>query len=103
MAQEYYYKKQVVEIFEFDEDFLERLEAEELIHAVELAPGHEPVFPMAEVERIRIISNLMHDLEVNLPGVEVIMGMRENMILMQRQFDRILEILVQELKGRIPR
>lgn len=103
MAEDYYYRKQVVEIFEFDEDFLDRLEAEDLVHSVELVPGREPVFPIEEVERIRIISNLMRELEVNLPGVEVILGMRENMILMQRQFDRILEILVEELKGRFPR
>jgi hypothetical protein len=31
------------------------------------------------------------------------MGMRENMILMQRQFNRILEILVEELKDRFPK
>jgi hypothetical protein len=33
--------------------------------------------------------------------VEVILEMRENMIRMQRQFDVILETLVQELKGRL--
>jgi hypothetical protein len=31
----------------------------------------------------------------------VILEMRENMIRMQRQFDVILETLVQELKGRL--
>ncbi len=103
MAENFYYRKQVIEIFECDEDFLHKLEAEELVRAEELVPGQEPVFPMREVERIRIISNLMRDLEVNLAGVEVILGMRENMILMQRQFDRILELLVTELKGRFPR
>lgn len=103
MAEDFYYRKQVIEIFECDEDFLHKLEAEELVHAEELLPGHEPVFPMREVERIRIISNLMRDLDVNLAGVEVILGMRENMMLMQRQFDRILEMLVAELKGRFPK
>jgi MerR family transcriptional regulator/heat shock protein HspR len=103
MAEDFYYRKQVIEIFEFDEDFLQRLEVEELVHAEELVPGQEPVFPRREVERIRIISNLMRELDVNLAGVEVILGMRENMILMQRQFDQILEILVTELKGRFPK
>jgi MerR family transcriptional regulator/heat shock protein HspR len=103
MPEEFFYRKQVVEIFEFDEDFLNQLESEDLIHSVEVTPGQEPVFPVGEVERIRIIANLMRDLEVNLPGVEVIMGMRENMILMQRQFNRILEILVEELKDRFPK
>ena len=102
MAPEYYYRRQIIEIFEFDEGFLDRLEAEDLIHSIEAASEPERVFPPDQVERIRIINNLMQGLEVNLPGVEVIMAMRENMIRMQRQFDEILDILVQELKGRMP-
>jgi hypothetical protein len=33
--------------------------------------------------------------------VEVILEMRENMILMQRQFDQILDAMVRELKSRL--
>ncbi len=40
---------------------------------------------------------------MNLPGVEVILEMRENMIRMQRQFDQILEAIVKELKVRLGR
>lgn len=101
MADNYYYRKQVIEIFEFEEGFLTQLEAEELVHTVEVESGGEKVFPVDQVERLRIISNLVRDLEVNLPGVEVILAMRENMILMQRQFDKILEALVAELKERV--
>jgi MerR family transcriptional regulator, heat shock protein HspR len=100
MADDYYYRKQVIEIFDFEEGFLAELEAEELVHSVEVEVGGERVFPLDQVERLRIISNLVRDLEVNLPGVEVILVMRENMILMQRQFDKIIEALVTELKGR---
>jgi len=102
MAQDYYYRKEIIEIFECDENFIDELEAEDLVHSVEKASGQERVFPVDQVERIRIINNLMRDLEVNLAGVEVILAMRENMILMQRQFQEILEILVRELKGRFP-
>ncbi|MBM3300320.1 MAG: MerR family transcriptional regulator [Deltaproteobacteria bacterium] len=98
MAPEYYYRKQIIEIFGLEEEFLALLEAEELIRALELEPGQERVFPPDQVERLRIISNLMKELEVNLPGVEVILEMRQNMIQMQRQFDEILAALVQELK-----
>ncbi len=101
MAQEYYYKKQVIEIFSVDERFLDELEAEDLICSSELEAGSEKVFPPDQVERIRIILNLVEDLEVNLPGVEVILEMRENMMRMQRQFDKILELLVRDLKGRL--
>ncbi len=102
MATDYYYRRQVIEIFKVDEDFLDILEAEELIHPVQVESAQEKVFPPDEVERIRIINNLVNDLEVNLPGVEVILEMRENLIRMQRQFDQILETLVKELKNRLP-
>ena len=103
MGDEYYYRKQVIEIFELEESFLSELEEEDLIRTVEVETYSEKVFPMDQVERVRIIANLVRDLEVNLPGVEVILAMRENMILMQRQFDNIIETLVAELKGRLDR
>lgn len=102
MAQEYYYRHQVIEIFGLDEKFLEELEAEELIRSLELEPSRERVFSVREVERIRIIANLVKQLDVNLPGVEVILEMRANMIRMQHQFDEILSNLVKELKTRLP-
>jgi MerR family transcriptional regulator, heat shock protein HspR len=102
MAQNYYYRRQILEIFEVEERFLDILEEEELVCPVQEESTHEKVFPLDQVERIRIISNLVNDLEVNLPGVEVIMEMRENLIRMQRQFDQILETLVKELKTRLP-
>ncbi len=102
MAQNYYYRRQIIEIFEVDESFLDTLEAEALVKPVREESTHEKVFPPDQVERIRIINNLVNDLEVNLAGVEVIMEMRENLIRMQRQFDQILERLVKELKNRLP-
>jgi MerR family transcriptional regulator, heat shock protein HspR len=99
---DYYYRKQVMEIFQCDDIFLKRLEEEDLVHSVKVEPIEEKVFPPDQVERIRIICNLIEELEVNLPGVEVILGMRENMILMQNQFQEILAALVAELKTRLP-
>jgi MerR family transcriptional regulator, heat shock protein HspR len=101
MALNFYYRKQVIEIFEVDESFLDTLEAEDLVHPVQEESTREKVFPPDQVERIRIINNLVNDLEVNLAGVEVIMEMRENLMRMQRQFDQILETLVKELKTRL--
>jgi MerR family transcriptional regulator/heat shock protein HspR len=102
MAQNYYYRGQIIEIFEVDESFLDALEAEDLVQPVREESTQEKVFPLDQVERIRIINNLVNDLEVNFAGVEVIMEMRENLIRMQRQFDQILERLVKELKTRLP-
>ena len=101
MAQQYYLRRQVIETFGFEEDFLVELETEELIYTVKVDTTPERVYPPDQFERLRVIYNLINDLDVNLPGVEVILGMRENMIRMQKQFDSILETLVQELKGRL--
>jgi len=101
MEQEYYLKKHIIEIFGLDDRFLDELEREDLIRSLELEPGQERVFSRDEVERIRIIANLVRHLEVNLPGVEVILEMRSNMIRMQHQFDEILSNLVKELKSRL--
>jgi len=102
MAQDYYYREQIIEIFGFEENFLDELEFEKLVICEELESTQERVFPVDQVERIRIIFNLVSELEVNLAGVEVILEMRENMIRMQRQFDQILEAIVKELKLRLP-
>jgi DNA-binding transcriptional MerR regulator len=100
MTREYYLKKQVIELLGCEEEFLEMLEAEELIHAERVETCREPVFFPDQVERIRIINNLVRDLEVNLPGCEVILEMRSNMIRMQEHFDQILEALAAELRAR---
>jgi MerR family transcriptional regulator/heat shock protein HspR len=100
MTQDFFYRHQIIEIFEMDENFLRRLEDEELVHPVQVESVTENVFPREEVERIRIIHNLVNELDVNLPGVEVILEMRENMIRMQQQFNVILETLIKELKER---
>lgn len=101
MNQDYYSRKQVIQIFGFDEHFLDELEAEELVFSREIDCCPEPVFTLDQVDRIRIINNLVTDLNVNLPGVEVILEMRENMIRMQKQFDQILDAIVKELKIRL--
>lgn len=102
MTDQYYYRKQIIEILEVDESFLDELMAEDLIHPHQVESFKERVFPQDQVERIRIIANLVQELEVNLAGAEVILEMRENMIRMQRQFDQILQVLVRELKDRLP-
>lgn len=102
MSDQYYHRTQVLEIFEFDESFLDELESEELIICSQIDPSGSKLYDPNQFERLRIISNLTRELDVNLPGVEVILQMRENMLSMRRQFDQILYLLVQELKSRFP-
>ena len=100
MEQRYYFREDIVSIFDCDTEFMEQLEDEDLISSVESDIPAQRDFPPDQVERIRIITNLVRDLGVNLPGAAVIMEMRENMILMTEQFDRILEALTEQMRGR---
>jgi MerR family transcriptional regulator/heat shock protein HspR len=77
--------------------FLEMLEREGLI-AVKRTLDDVAVISAAELERARVIALLTQELEVNLPGAEVILRMRDDMIAMQRQFEEILAGLVDELR-----
>ena len=100
MAERYFLREEIVELFDCDAEFLDELEAEELVNPVRVDAGSPTAFPPAQVERIRVINNLVRDLCVNLPGCEVILRMREDMIRMQERFDRILGALAEELKAR---
>jgi MerR family transcriptional regulator, heat shock protein HspR len=78
-------------------DFLEQLAQEGLIE-VKRTLDDVMVISAAGVERVRFITFLTEELEVNMPGAEVIVHMRDDMIAMQRQFDEILASVVDELK-----
>ena len=89
----YYTRKQVVELLEIDEGFLVALEREEIV--LRDAPaGASAEFSERMLERARVAQNLVADLEVNLPGVAVIVRMREEMSEMRQR----LAELAQELR-----
>jgi hypothetical protein len=82
-----------------DIDFLRLLESEEIIH-LQRTPEGDVVMSDADAERVRIVVLLTTDLEVNMPGAEIILRMRESMLAMQRQFGEILDALVEETRRR---
>jgi len=97
MNKKYWTVTEITHSLKIDETFIVRLEEEDLIHS---APDSEPsgkIFTAKDVERLRLAKTLMEDMEVNLPGVEVILQMRKNMFEMREQFDKILEDLAQQL------
>jgi MerR family transcriptional regulator/heat shock protein HspR len=77
--------------------FLRMLAGEEII-ALKRTLDDVEVISREELERARLVALLTQELEVNLPGAEVILRMRDEMIAMRRQFDEILVNLVDELK-----
>lgn len=78
-------------------DFIEALAREGLVD-LKRTLDDVVVISAAGVDRIRFITLLTEELEVNLPGAEVILHMRDDMIAMQRQFEEILASVVDELK-----
>jgi MerR family transcriptional regulator/heat shock protein HspR len=61
------------------------------------------VFRVEELERLKLVKALVEDMGVNLPGVEVILRMRQMMFDMRRQFDEILDDLALEFQSRLKR
>jgi MerR family transcriptional regulator/heat shock protein HspR len=105
MSKEFWTVTEVVEIFQFDERFLDELEEEEIICPV--CEEHPPakLFSPADLEKLRLAKMLIEEMDVNLPGVDIILRMRQSMFEMRRQFDLILEDLarhIQEMPGKGP-
>jgi len=101
MDKEYWTITEVMELFEIEEDFLSDLEDEDIICPVCRNDRPEKLFSSVEVERLRVAKILFHEMGVNLPGVDVILRMRQNMLEMRRQFDDILEDLARDLRERM--
>jgi len=83
----YYSRRDVVELLAVDEDFIATLEREEIICSD--APDPERCFSAAMLERIRAADTLVHELEVNLPGVSVILRMREELATVRRRLQAL--------------
>jgi hypothetical protein len=79
----YYTRRQVLEILELEESLLLRLEQEEIV--VRDAPAdQEGQYSERMLERARVASNLVRDLDVNLAGAAIIVHMREELARMRR-------------------
>ncbi len=96
MAGNYFRITEVVSLCGVDEDFVLRLEREQLVAPV--VENEEKLYPPEQVERVRVARLLIEEMGVNLEGAEVALHMREQMIAMQRQFNEILRRLCEELK-----
>jgi len=91
MEKEYWSITEVVDRFQVDQDLIEELEKEEIICSICLEGHTIRHYSAPDLDKVRIARILMEDMDVNLPGVEVILRMRQSMIEMRKQFDAILE------------
>ena len=98
MTKEYWTVSEVIEIFQMDEDVISYLEEEEVVCPECFDAQPVKRFSAVELDKLRLVKVLMEDMDVNLPGVEVILRMRQSMIQMRQQFDDILEDLAIHFK-----
>ena len=87
---------EVVKICGVDEEFVIRLEKEKVIYSI--IRRSRKLYPLDQVDRVRVARLLIEEMGVNLEGAEVALHMREQMIAMQRQFNELLRLLGRELK-----
>ena len=98
MSKEFWSVAEIVEIFNVDQNFIENLEKENIICKVRTEKTSEKNFSLNDMEKLRFAKILMHEMDVNVPGIEVILRMRQNMIDMRKQIDAILEDIAGHLQ-----
>jgi hypothetical protein len=88
----FYSRQQIVQLLEIEDEFLITLESEEIVFcdAPEEHPGE---FSEQMLERARVADNLVNELEVNLPGVAVILQMRENLAALHHHLENLAKQL----------
>jgi MerR family transcriptional regulator/heat shock protein HspR len=91
MARKYLRISQVVKICGVDEAFVKRLERESVVRAINRQ--NRKLYPIDQVDRIRVARLLIKEMGVNLEGAEVVLHMREQMIAMQRQLKELVRLL----------
>jgi DNA-binding transcriptional MerR regulator len=88
MARKYFRISEVVTVCSVTREFILSLEQESLITSV--TRKKERVYPLDQVDRIRVAHNLMGEMGVNLEGVEVALHMREQILTMRRQLAKMI-------------
>ena len=98
MSKEFWSVAEIIKIFNVDQNFIENLEKENIICKVRTEKTPEKRFSLNDMEKLRLAKILMHEMDVNIPGIEVILQMRQSMIDMRKQLDAILEDIARHLQ-----
>lgn len=96
MARKYFRIVEVLDVCSVDEQFVLSLEREDLVRP--FLRKNEKLYPLDQVDRIRVAQVLIEELGVNLEGVEVALHMREEIITMRRQLAQLMTRLLTRLR-----
>lgn len=99
MIQKFWTITEVKEYFELEENLILDLEREEIVCPTHQGDEDIKVFTVSDMEKLRLIKLLYDEMGVNLPGIDIILRMRQNIIEMREQFDAVLEDMAQNLQG----
>ncbi len=94
----YYTRTQLIERLRVGDDFIVALEEEHILMRDAPEEVHEE-FSEIMLERARVAVNLVEELEVNLPGVAVIIRMRESMAEQRRTIESFMQRLLEAAGG----
>ncbi len=94
----YYTQTQLIERLRVGDDFIVALEEEHILIRDAPEEVHEE-FSEIMLERARVAVNLVEELEVNLPGVAVIIRMRESMAEQRRTIESFMQRLLEAAGG----
>ena len=99
MTKEFWTSTEIIRIFQVEEHFISELEEYDIVCPTCAEDPQTRTFNAHDMEKLRIAKTLMEEMDVNLPGVEIILRMRQNMIAMREQFDDILEEVQRQFKN----
>jgi MerR family transcriptional regulator, heat shock protein HspR len=99
MSKKYWTITEITRIFQVDEHFISQLENEQIICSVYIDKSSGRLFSDDELEKLRLAKILIQEMDVNLPGVDIILNMRQSMFDMRKQFDDILKDMAGQMQS----
>jgi hypothetical protein len=85
----YYTRRQLVEFLQVGDEFIVSLEQESIVER-DAPESMDEEYSDIMLERVRVAANLVEELEVNLPGVAVILRMREEIAGQRRTIEEFV-------------
>jgi hypothetical protein len=84
-----YTRKDLLELLEVEEELVLELEQEQILFA-DTREDNAEVFSQRMLERARVATVLIRDLDVNVEGAAIIVRMREEIADLHRELSRLL-------------
>jgi MerR family transcriptional regulator, heat shock protein HspR len=98
MNKKYWTVTEITRLIKVDEHFISQLEKEQIICSTCTQKSSASLFSDDELEKLRLAKILIEEMDVNLPGVDIILNMRQSMFDMRKQFDDILKDMARQMQ-----